>query len=91
MWNWQGGGNGGGYTVEEVTSITPTPGWTVQRVTSRIDSVTGSAVDNSDPRNPVIDSPESLNFLSGFNSQAVTSLPLTSRTRDVLSIWTSLS
>jgi len=67
--NWQGGGSGGGYTVEEVTSVTPTPGWTVQRVTSRIDSVTGSAVDNSDPRNPVIDTPESINFLSGFDSQ----------------------
>ena len=67
--NWQGGGSGGGYTVEEVTAVTPTPGWTVRRVTSRIDSVTGSAVDNSDPRNPVINTPESINCLSGFNSQ----------------------
>lgn len=67
--NWQGGGSGGGYTVEETTSVTPTQGWTIRRTTSRIDSVTGSAVNNSDPRNPVIDTPESLNFLSGFDNQ----------------------
>lgn len=65
--NWQQGGGGGfTFTASEMTEV-PVLGWNVRK-TSGVHTVTGTAVDNTDPLNPVIDLVPEKHVLSSFTN-----------------------